>query len=95
MNTNGEVNGIWIDPEVDFPNVPYISDYAALAINSYVYVFGGIYSLYDRSDRVVLFHNNNYKDIGIMIERRYGHEVIQTGHSVFIIGGYGLVMLSG
>ena len=72
------INGKWTDIGVDYPAVQYIEDYAALAIQSSVYLFGGLTGT-GYIDRVVVFENNNYEDIGKLNEGRSEHEVIQIG----------------
>ena len=61
LNFQPSVNGImgtWSDIEVVYPNVQYIYDYAALTIESSVYLYGGFNGYY--GDRVVVFENNNF-----------------------------------
>ena len=61
LNFGPSVNGImgtWSDIEVVYPNVQYIYDYAALTIESSVYLYGGFNGYY--GDRVVFFENNNF-----------------------------------
>ena len=88
LDANGQVKGYWTDIEVNYPNVQYIYGYAALAIESTIYLFGGWSDGRDLN-RVVLFENNKYTDIATINQKRDGHEVIQIGHLVYNVGGYG------
>ena len=53
-----------------------------------MYVFGGSTDI-GTSNRVVVFENNNYKDIGNLKQRRLGHDVIRIGLFIYVIGGWG------
>ena len=85
---NNKIIGTWADINVDFPNAQYIRQYAALAVNSSIYLFGGHIDGYS-SDRIVVFENNNYEKVGTLNQRRYGHEVIRVGDIAYLIGGAG------
>ena len=88
LDSNGEVKGHWTDIGINYLSVQYIYAYGALAIESTIYLFGGL-SDGDEINRVVLFQNNNYTDIGTINIKRRAHEVIQINHLVYIIGGAG------
>ena len=88
LDTNGDIIPSWtIKP--DYPNAQSIYFYAAVAIQSSVYLFGGLTVGFDSSDRVVVFENNDYEDVGYLKFARYGHEIIQVGDIIYIIGGIG------
>ena len=55
-----------------------------MAIRSAVYLFGGNNDGLS-SNRVVVFENYIYKDIGTFSQRRLGHSVIQVDNFVYII----------
>ena len=84
--TLNDITGEWIDIAVFYPSGQNIYDYAALAIESTVYLFGGRTDGYN-IDRVVVFKNNEYNEIGKFQQGRYAHQVIQIGILVYIIGG--------
>ena len=89
LDANQQVKGYWTEIGIDYPSVQYISSYAALAIESTIYLFGGYDSDDGDSNRVVSFENNKYTDIGRFNQTRRSHGVIQINNLVYIVGGDG------
>ena len=74
----------WVE-KADYPG-HVISDYAAIALSSSVYIFGGYYNAAAVS-RVARFERNAWSIVGQMQGGRRGHQVVDRGDYIFIVGG--------
>merc|ERR1712106_435783 len=68
-----------------------ISQFAMLHLKPYFYLFGGLVENYESSTHISRFDPTyqKWEDMGDLVTKRHGHQVIESGDYLVVIGGEG------